>query len=375
MRKASMLAKSGVGIKLIACALLILCLFSGLANTCEQPSTGTLETPTVPEEITTGQLLGVDVSIYTGEVTLSTWQQMKQTGWEFAIVGAWHGRNQNTYAQQQLRGARQANMMVAAYLLLNFDNVDQSGYWQVEQALAAIGDQKSYLFFMAIDVELPEGWAITVNVNQRIQQAIDRVTQAGLRPIIYTSRGEWQTLTADTTAFVSLPLWDAQWDTTADLNANWIPYGGWVTRVGKQYSGNATLFGKNLDLNVFEATVFAAPTSPETDQVPTSVSGLAESYHPYTNNYESTWEISAPGVSEMRLHFAQLELAGNYLSSDHLYIYDKDNNSLITYNFNDDCEDEWTEWYAVDTMIIKLSTGKSGTAWGFLIDRIETRNY
>ena len=35
MRKTSLLTKSGSGIKLVACVLLILCLFAGLANTCQ----------------------------------------------------------------------------------------------------------------------------------------------------------------------------------------------------------------------------------------------------------------------------------------------------------------------------------------------------
>jgi cell wall-associated NlpC family hydrolase len=205
-----------------------------------------------------GQLLGVDVSIYTGEISPSTWQQMKEAGLEFAIVGAWGGRNQNIYAQQQLSGARQANMKVAAYLLLNFYNEDQSGSWQVEQAFAAIGDQRNYLCFVAIDVELPEGWSKGVNVNQRIQEAIDRVTQAGLIPIIYTSMSEWGKVTANIANFASFPLWDVLWDEIPSLNVNWVSYGNWVTRIGKQYVGETTVFGKKMDLNVFNDTMFFA---------------------------------------------------------------------------------------------------------------------
>jgi hypothetical protein len=39
-----------------------------------------------------------------------------------------------------------------------------------------------------------------------------------------------------------------------------------------------------------------------------SASYLAESYHPYANNYKNTWTISESGVSEIRLHFTKREL-------------------------------------------------------------------
>ena len=103
------------------------------------------------------------------------------------------------------------------------------------------------------------------------------------------------------------------------------------------------------------------------EEIP-STGYLAESYHPYANKYEYTWKISQPGANQIRLHFDKLELA----SYDHLYIYDDQGNQLASYGTYDDGEDFWTEWQTTDTVRVKLVTDSSYTAYGFLIDYVET---
>gem|GEM_PF-2987612 len=100
---------------------------------------------------------------------------------------------------------------------------------------------------------------------------------------------------------------------------------------------------------------------------------FAESYHPYANNYVYTWEISEPGANQMRLHFDKLNLGGG----DSLSIYDELGRELVDYGYaslNYDATDFWTEWQTIDTLRVKLSTGNSGTSYGFLIDRAERRD-
>jgi len=99
---------------------------------------------------------------------------------------------------------------------------------------------------------------------------------------------------------------------------------------------------------------------------------FAESYHPYANNYAHTWEISMPGANKTRLHFDKLSLA----SYDTLRIYDKQGRQLARYpsagSSSYDNADFWTAWQTTDTLRVKLVTDGSGTAYGFLIDKIET---
>ena len=101
-----------------------------------------------------------------------------------------------------------------------------------------------------------------------------------------------------------------------------------------------------------------------------SSESLAESKHPYSNNFEYTWSnISEPGATEIRLHFSDLDI-GRY---DKLTILDKYGNDLVTYSGITKA-DFWTEWYVGDTLKVKLITGNSGTAYGFKIDEVEGRS-
>ncbi len=100
-----------------------------------------------------------------------------------------------------------------------------------------------------------------------------------------------------------------------------------------------------------------------------SATYLAESYHPYANNYKNTWTISESGVSEIRLHFTKRELE----YPDELKVLDKDGNRLETYTYHDNREDVWSEWYTGDTLKLELETDSSETAYGFAVDKIETR--
>ncbi|AKB24521.1 hypothetical protein MSMTP_1052 [Methanosarcina sp. MTP4] len=102
-----------------------------------------------------------------------------------------------------------------------------------------------------------------------------------------------------------------------------------------------------------------------------SGNSLAESYHPYSNNFEYKWpDITEPGVTEIRLHFENLDLA----SYDKLILYDKYDNGLVVYDFHDSNKDFWTAWYTGDTLKVKLVTDNSNTDYGFKIDKLEHRS-
>ncbi|KKH45797.1 hypothetical protein [Methanosarcina sp. 1.H.A.2.2] len=98
---------------------------------------------------------------------------------------------------------------------------------------------------------------------------------------------------------------------------------------------------------------------------------LAESDHPYANNFVDTWpDISESGANQIRVHFENIDLA----SYDKLILYDKYDNKLVTYNYGNTGKDFWTEWYTGDTLKVKLVTDNSYTAYGFKIDKIEFRS-
>jgi len=102
---------------------------------------------------------------------------------------------------------------------------------------------------------------------------------------------------------------------------------------------------------------------------------LVESDHSYANNFDYTWPaISQPGTTQIRLHFVKLGLPYEYGEyPDRLIFSDKDGNELLTYNSRNNGDDFWTDWYAGDTIKVRLITTAAGTAYGFKIDQVETR--
>lgn len=210
---------------------------------------------------------GVDVSSYSGSISVSSFSQMISGGYYACIVQAWGGRGKNARAAEQINNASAAGMWTGAYILLNYDRTDQSAYYQVQQGFNAIGDALYNLSFIAIDAETVPGWAINTDPTARIAAAVEAVSvyasQAGaswVYPVIYTSNYMWSTLTRSTTSLSWVPLWDARYDRVADLFTDngraWVPYGGWTYRYGKQYQGTTTLYGKSVDLNVFDSDLF-----------------------------------------------------------------------------------------------------------------------
>jgi hypothetical protein len=104
---------------------------------------------------------------------------------------------------------------------------------------------------------------------------------------------------------------------------------------------------------------------------------LAESDHPYQNNYKDEWTIKEPGAANIRLHFKYLKLAKSenpFLGYDKLTIFDKFGNTVKTYEDYDNglsLQDFWTDWYPGDTLQVKLLTDGTRICDGFIIDNKE----
>lgn len=91
-----------------------------------------------------------------------------------------------------------------------------------------------------------------------------------------------------------------------------------------------------------------------------------ESPHPYANNYDNVWTISEGGATQIRVHFARLDLERNY---DFVRILDA--RGEVWYEYTGTQEDLTTPPIQGDTIKIQLVTDRSITRWGFGIDRYE----
>jgi hypothetical protein len=163
----------------------------------------------------------------------------------------------------------------AAYAELNYAD---SGPAQIQKALASIGSQKTSLTFLALAIEpLFAGEPFSNNNadvdgrNKIIYDSVQTVQTNGMKSIIY-SRNEtfggldyWHQITGDTSSFGCLPLWDSLPDQQVSLASSIadLPYGGWITRVGKQYNTGPNNLGVYLgdsktpvDLDIFNPLAF-----------------------------------------------------------------------------------------------------------------------
>ncbi|MEN6358181.1 MAG: S8 family serine peptidase [Armatimonadota bacterium] len=99
------------------------------------------------------------------------------------------------------------------------------------------------------------------------------------------------------------------------------------------------------------------------------ISYIVESPHPYLNNYDRTYTITAhEGVSNVRVHFAEIDLLSD---GDEITVLDSNDNVSATYTGK--AEDIWSPWVAGNIIKIRILTNETGnTGYGFYVDGYET---
>jgi len=197
---------------------------------------------------------GIDISAYSAidREVLRWWKA--QHGIEFVVIQA-HGGTPcgvglNPKALAQARDAAAEGLKVAAYVWPPNAVMDNT----VVTYLWAIQDVADGLAFVALDVE--SGAPVS-------REHIDRLRALELRPVIYSSPGEWSKVMRNTDAFKDVAYWEAnyirrfrdvlgrwngQWPTEADRP--WTPAtrGGWTDSPVWQFFGSTG--PGNVDLNV-----------------------------------------------------------------------------------------------------------------------------
>lgn len=99
------------------------------------------------------------------------------------------------------------------------------------------------------------------------------------------------------------------------------------------------------------------------------VSKMLETPHPYLNNCDQTYVISAhSGASHVRVHFAEIDLMSD---GDTIYILDAADS--VKNIFTGHGEDVWSAWVPGSTVKIRIVTNDAGNiGYGFYIDGYET---
>jgi len=97
---------------------------------------------------------------------------------------------------------------------------------------------------------------------------------------------------------------------------------------------------------------------------------LAESPHPYPNNYDNTWTLTNPdtGAASTRIHFSLIATERPY---DVVYVRDVNNNIVDTFT-GYYLSGVWSHAVPGRTIKVQLLTDYSVNDWGFCVDQIET---
>jgi len=103
---------------------------------------------------------------------------------------------------------------------------------------------------------------------------------------------------------------------------------------------------------------------------PSGGSCLAESPHPYPDNYDNNWILINPdtNASSTRIHFSRLETESGY---DYVYVRDVNNNQINSFS-GKYSSGAWSDTVPGRMVKVQLTSDGSMTAWGFCVDPIET---
>lgn len=202
----------------------------------------------------------VDVSAWSGPISFQQCVGLREAGVGMVIVqlhgGGPDGTGFNPHAPATLEATLDAGLLIAGYVWPS---------WSWMEALNNIQPFQSRLQFLALDVEADA----PVHRDQ-----IVGIRSADHLPVIYTSRGAWQSIMGVINLFDDVPLWDASYWSEYDANtwpphlgARWVPYGGWTSRSGWQFKGSTDYLGVHCDLNVFDEAFVGAqgPVPPSPD--------------------------------------------------------------------------------------------------------------
>lgn len=206
---------------------------------------------TASPPIQTAPVFGVDISNYSGTPSQATLACWRDAGVKHVCVRlSTESESMRAIAIQQLRAVRDAGLTCSGYVW-DYWNLNASDH--VNAALLVARDAGVPLTVVWIDCESTPGLS-KLGVLTWIDAAQLAIKAQSGRPGIYTRANWWQQNTGDSLAFSQLPLWEAHYDSDADLNA-WRPFGGWDHLSAKQYVGDTQLCGVTVDLDTFGAAV------------------------------------------------------------------------------------------------------------------------
>ena len=196
--------------------------------------------------------LGLDLSVYQGEVSQASWTCLHQKGYRFAIIQAWLSSGKaNPYVSTDIARAKAAGFQyVDIYVFPDFAKGIASAGSQIKSAVAAAraGGQN---FGMAwIDIEAAQLWGKCADNLAFLRAMLAAGEQMGLHMGIYSSQYQWQSIMCSSSEFSHYQLWYPHYDYNPSFS-DWRAFSGWTKPAIKQFSDTTSVCGTQIDQNFY----------------------------------------------------------------------------------------------------------------------------
>lgn len=201
---------------------------------------------------------GVDLSVFTGPISVDTFSCMINDGVSFVIIEIFNGGyGFNQDAIQNAKNAWAAGMQGVGFYAFMCPNC--GGNYPASQPIQTIADNlggySDWVRFW-LDVEPCDGcWNgdLDSNLDYVSDLATAAVNTFGSDKVgLYTSQYSWSAVvgSGQRANINALPLWYAHWDGVMDMSDSWAySFGGWSSGYLKQYTGDSTVCGVSVDNN------------------------------------------------------------------------------------------------------------------------------
>jgi GH25 family lysozyme M1 (1,4-beta-N-acetylmuramidase) len=188
--------------------------------------------------------LGVDVSDY-----VDTFTCLRNSGYDFAIVRGYQSMGRvDPNAVSNIKNAHSAGFMyVDVYAFPCVSCGNPSG--QANSLVSSLGSSSYGTIWLDVETY---AWPSSQSSNQQfILSWVNTLKSHGRAVGIYSSYYNWQDIVGlSWTGCSSLPLWYAHYDNSQSFS-DFQSFGGWSRPAMKQYAGDKTVCGADVDLNYY----------------------------------------------------------------------------------------------------------------------------
>ncbi|KAJ4456822.1 putative glycoside hydrolase family 25 protein [Paratrimastix pyriformis] len=189
--------------------------------------------------------LGVDVS---QNFYVPVFKCLHDNGYDFAIIRAYcsTGRPDDSSVHTVYNAWEGGMKHVDIYMFPCPKCGNPAG--QVRDAIAHQRAYNTTYGMFWLDIEEPSYWMDQGSNRNFIQGLIDEARAEGQVVGIYTNLYQWSSIAGDWSGAAGYPLWWAYYDGSPSYD-HWQNFGGWSKPAIKQFQGDATVCGADIDRN------------------------------------------------------------------------------------------------------------------------------